>query len=70
MKKTDFKEGTKLERRFSEFPSKPACNQEYAGSLEQGLHDEAEPVVAQRKALVLQQTSVAALHRPPALAQP
>jgi hypothetical protein len=34
------------ERRFSELPRDAACNQEYAGGLEQGLHDEAEPVIA------------------------
>ena len=33
-------------RRFSEFPSEPWCNQEYACSLEQVFDDEAEPVGA------------------------
>lgn len=41
-------------RWFSEFACEPPCNQEYAGGLEQRLDDEAEPVIAQREALVLQ----------------
>ena len=57
-------------RRFSEFPSELACNQEYAGGLEQGLNDEAEPVVAQREAPVFEHPSIAALHRPAPLAEP
>jgi hypothetical protein len=56
-------------RRFSEFPSELACNQEYAGGLEQGLDDEAEPVVAQREAPVFEHPSIAALHRPAPLAE-
>jgi hypothetical protein len=57
-------------RRFSEFPSELACNQEYAGGLEQGLNDEAEPVVAQREAPVFEHPSIAALHRPAPLTEP
>ncbi|MGH7040016.1 MAG: hypothetical protein ACREE4_08610, partial [Stellaceae bacterium] len=34
-------------RQFSEFASELARNQEYASALEQGLDDEAEPVIAQ-----------------------
>src|SRR3954454_19938303 len=56
-------------RRFSEFLYEAACNQEETGGLEQRLDDEAEPVVAQRQPLVLQQPGVAALDRPAALAQ-
>ena len=59
-----------VKRRFSEFPSELACNQEYAGGLEQGLDDEAEPVVAQREAPVFEHPSIAALHRPAPLAEP
>ena len=33
-------------RRFSEFAYEPPRTQEYAGALEQGLQDEAEPVIA------------------------
>jgi hypothetical protein len=47
-----------------------ACNQEYAGGLEQRLDDEAEPVIAQREALVLQYPGIAAFDRPAALAEP
>src|SRR6201986_745247 len=61
---------TASKRRFSQFPSEPACNQEYAGGLEQGLDDEAEPVVAQREAPVFEHPSIAALHRPAPLAEP
>ena len=43
----------RAKRRFSEFPGEASCNQEETGGLEQRLHDEAEPVVAQRQALVL-----------------
>src|SRR3954454_3041166 len=57
-------------RRFSEFLYEAACNQEETGGLEQGLDDEAEPVVAQRQPLVLQQPGVAPLDRPAPLAQP
>src|SRR5689334_17024351 len=56
-------------RRFSELLGEAACNQEETGGLEQGLDDEAEPVVAQRQAPVLQQPGIAALDRPAALAQ-
>ena len=62
--------GSGSKRRFSEFPSEPACNQEYAGGLEQGLDDEAEPVVAQREAPVFEHPSIAALHRPAPRAEP
>ena len=57
-------------RRFSEFASEPACNQEYARALEQGLDDEAEPVVAQSQPAVLHQPGKAALDRPASLPQP
>jgi hypothetical protein len=57
-------------RRFSEFPSEPACNQKYAGGLEQGPDDEAEPVVAQRQALILQHLGIATLDWPTPCAQP
>ena len=56
-------------RRFSEFPCEPGCNQKYACGLEQAFDDEAEPVVAQAEALVLQQPGVGALDRPAPLAQ-
>ena len=68
--KQDGDEFSVAKRRFSEFSSEPACNQEYAGGLEQGLDDEAEPVVAQRQALVLQHPGIAALHRPAPLTEP
>src|SRR3712207_9349426 len=55
--------------RFSEFAGEAACNQEYAGALQQGLDDEAEPIVAQSEAPVLQHPGVAALDRPAPLAQ-
>src|SRR4051812_48978533 len=61
--------GCTTKRRFSELPSKPPCNQEYTSGLEQRLHDEAKPVVAQGEALVLQNPGIAALDRPAALAQ-
>jgi hypothetical protein len=54
---------------LSQFPSKASCNQEETGGLEQELDDEAEAVVAERQALVLQQPGVAALDRPAPLAQ-
>jgi len=50
-------------------PRHAACNHEYAGGLEQGLYDEAEPVVAQSEALVLEHPGIAALDRPASLAQ-
>jgi len=50
--------------RFSQFPSQPGCDQEYASGLQQGLDDEAAPVVSQAKALVLQQPTERALDRP------
>ena len=42
------------ERVFSQFASQAWCNQEDAGRLKQGLDDEAETVIAQGQALVLQ----------------
>ena len=50
-------------------PGKPPCNQEYTSGLEQRLHDEVQPVVAQSEAPVLQHPGIAALDRPAALAQ-
>ncbi len=44
-------------------PCDAACNQKYAGGLEQRLHDKAEPVVAQVEALVLEHLSLS-LHVP------
>ena len=58
----------KGKKRFSEFPSEPGCNQEYACGSEQGLNDEAEPVVAQAEAFIFQQPGVGALDRPAPLA--
>ena len=55
--------------RFSELAGEPPCNQEYAGGLEQRLDDEAEPVIAQSEAPVLQHPGVAALDGPAPLAQ-
>src|SRR3954451_1393696 len=60
----------KAKRRFSELSRDAACNQEYAGGLKQGLHDEAEPIVAQREAPVLEHPGIAALDRPAPLAEP
>src|SRR4051794_22957490 len=57
-------------RRFSQLADEATCNQEETGGLEQGLDDEAEAVVAQRQALVLQEPGVAPLDRPAPLAQP
>ncbi len=54
----------------SQFTGEASCNQEYACGLEHGLDDEAEPVVAQGQALVLQHPSIAAFYRPALLAQP
>src|SRR3954447_23418650 len=62
--------GCHPKRRFSEFAGEASRNQEETGGLGQGLDDEAEPVVAQRQALVLQQPGVAALDRPAPPAQP
>src|SRR6478672_80394 len=59
-----------VKRRFSELPGETARNQEETGGLEQGLDDEAEPVVAERQTPVLQQPGVAALDGPAALAEP
>jgi len=56
-------------RRFSQFACQPSCSQEYACCLEQGLNDEATPIVAQGEALVLQQRGIAAFHRPALLTQ-
>src|SRR3954468_9676671 len=55
--------------RFSQFPSQPGCNHEYASGLQQGLNDEVAPVVAQAEALVLQQPTEGALDRPAVSAQ-
>src|SRR3954449_10098797 len=60
---------TDLQKRFSQFASHASCNQEDACGLEQGLDDEAEPVIAQGEALVLQNPGVGALDRPAPLAQ-
>lgn len=57
-------------RRFSEFPCEASCNQEYASGIQQGLNDKAEPVIAQREALVLQYPGIAAFDRPAPLSQP
>jgi len=46
---------------FSQFLSQPGCNQKYASGPQQGLNDEATTVVAQAKALVLQQPTERAL---------
>jgi len=56
-------------RRFSELAGEAACNREYAGGLKQGLDNEAEPVIAQGEASVLQYPGVAAFDRPAPLAQ-
>src|SRR4051794_41616346 len=58
-----------LKRRFSQFAGDASCNQEDACGLEQGLDDEAEPVIAEGEALVLQDPGVGALDRPAPLAQ-
>src|SRR3954471_24191266 len=55
--------------RFSELMGEAGCNQEYAGGLKQGLDNEAEPVIAQREASVLQDPGIAALDRPAVLSQ-
>src|SRR3954454_22644368 len=55
--------------RFSQFPSQPGCNQEYASGLQQGLNDEVAPIIAQAEALVLQQPTERALDRPAVSAQ-
>src|SRR3954463_14907989 len=47
-----------FKRRFSELPGKSPCNQEYTSGLEQRLHDEAKPVVAQREAPVLEHPGI------------
>src|SRR4051794_2560259 len=57
-------------RRFSELAGEAACYQEYAGGLKQGLHDEAEPGIAQGEAFVLEDPGIAALDRPGLLSQP
>jgi hypothetical protein len=56
--------------RFSQFTSDAPCNQKDAGDLEQRLDDEAEPVIAECEALILQDPGVGALDRPAPLAQP
>ena len=55
--------------RLSEFAGKPTHNQEYAGGLEQRPDDEAEPVVAQPEAPVLQHPGITALDGPAPLAE-
>jgi hypothetical protein len=50
--------------------TEPACGQEYASGLEQRLDDEAEPIVAQGKASVIEHPGIAALDRPAARSQP
>jgi hypothetical protein len=40
--------------RFSQVTSDAPCNQKDAGNLEQRLGDEAEPVIAECEALILQ----------------
>jgi hypothetical protein len=59
----------RFKRRFSQFAGHASCNQENAGGLEQGLDDEAEAVVPQSEALVLQDPGIAAFDRPAPLAQ-
>src|SRR4051812_17680725 len=56
-------------KRFSQFAGDASCKQEDACGLEQGLDDEAEPVIAEGEALVLQHPGVGALDRPAPLAQ-
>src|SRR4051795_12436313 len=56
-------------RQFSELTGEAICNQEYASGLEQRLDDEAEPVIAQGEASVLQYPGIAAFDRPAPLAQ-
>ena len=56
-------------RRFSEFTVEPSANQEYVGGLKQSLDDEAEAVVAECQAPVLQQPGEAALDRPAPLSR-
>src|SRR3954471_2412628 len=56
-------------RWFSELMGEAGCTQEYAGGLKQGLDNEAEPVIAQREASVLQDPGIAALDRPAVLSQ-
>jgi hypothetical protein len=51
---SDKKPYTILKTRFSQFAREPLRNQEYASRLDQRLDDEAEPVIAQREALILQ----------------
>jgi hypothetical protein len=47
----------------------PACNQEYAGGLKQGLDNEAEPIIAQGEPSVLKYPGIAAFDRPAPLSQ-
>src|SRR4051794_4529998 len=61
---------TGCQRRLSQSADEASCNQEETGGLEQGLDDEPEPVVTERRALVLQEPGVAALDRPAPPAQP
>lgn len=55
--------------RFSEFMGEASYNQEETGCLEQGLDDEAEAIVAERQAPVLEDPGVATLDRPVLFAQ-
>src|SRR5215211_2630184 len=57
-------------KRFSELAGEAACNQEYTGGLQQRLDDEAEPVIAQGEAFVLEHPGIAAFDRPAVLSQP
>ena len=56
--------GNDSKRWLSELAGEAFCNQEYTGGLEQRLDDEAEPVIAQREAPVLQDPGEAVLDRP------
>jgi hypothetical protein len=62
--------GAILKTRFSQFAGHASCHQEDACRLEQRLDDEAEAVVTQSEAFVLQDPSIAALDGPAPFAQP
>jgi hypothetical protein len=51
-------------RRFSQSVCEVCCNQEYACGLQQGLDDEATPVITQAEPLVLEQPGDGALNGP------
>ena len=55
---------TNTSEAVSEFSGEASCNQEYASGIQQGLNNKAEPVIAQREALVLQHPDIAAFDRP------